>query len=137
MYEHKGLRAYWDKHVVIKVKVQLCSDSSSEKWFLTESEFQEVAALLLGEIEAPRKTLHKRECELCNEGHFERRYPGCQHGFCSACIRRWMAEHDTCPYCRLENPGSAEQRRERLMLSMSVAAGTNVRTALAIICHRF
>lgn len=48
-----------------------------------------------------------------------------------------MAEHDTCPFCRQENPGSAEQRRERLMLSVSVAEDANVRTALSIICHLF
>lgn len=137
MYEHRGLRAYWDKHVVIKVKVQLSSDSSRDKWFLSESEFQVVAALLIGEPEAPRKALHERECELCYGGYIERRYPGCQHGFCSACIREWMIQHDTCPFCRQKNPGNAEQRRERLLLSVNVAAAPNVCTALAIICHRY
>jgi hypothetical protein len=47
-----------------------------------------------------------------------------------------MLEHDTCPFCRRENRGTADQRRDRLMLSVTLATGANVRRALSIICHR-
>lgn len=142
MYEHRGLKAYWDKHVIIKVKLQLRSDSSVDKWFLTEAEFQEAACLLAGQEPKLRRSVPDRLCEVCLEGSIERRYPGCQvretqHGFCSACIHRWMTEHDTCPFCRQELPGTAEQRKERLMMSVSVASDSNVRTALSIIFHLF
>jgi len=130
-----------DKPVMIKVKLQLASDSSTEKWYLTPERFQEAAQLLASQAELPRKPALDRECELCNDGCIERRYPGChvnniQHGFCSACIRQWMLEHDTCPFCRRENRGTADQRRDRLMLSVTLATGANVRRALSIICHR-
>lgn len=78
VYEHRGLKAYWDKHVIIKTKVQLCSDSSVDKWFLTEAEFQEAACLLTGQAPKLRKSASERLCELCTEGSLERRYPGCQ-----------------------------------------------------------
>jgi len=140
VYERSGLKAYFDKPVMIKVKLQLSSDSSKEKWYLEEAKFNEAAQLLIIS-QAELKPTDGRECEICNVGCIERRYPGCgvratQHGFCSACIRSWMAEHDTCPFCRRENSGTADQRQDRLMLSVSLATGANVRKALSIICHR-
>lgn len=75
MYQRRGLKAYFDRPAMIKVKLQLSSDSSQEKWYLTEAEFQEAAQLLAKQAEL--KPTDDRECELCNDGCIERRYPDC------------------------------------------------------------
>lgn len=78
VFEHRGLKRYFDKHLMVKVSLQLASDQSVEKWYLTEEEFHEVAQLLTREVSSTGKRASDRECELCNDGSIERRYPGCQ-----------------------------------------------------------
>ena len=44
------------------------------------------------------------DCAVCmttfKSGQLLKRLP-CHHVFCERCIQRWMAQHTTCPLCRL------------------------------------
>ena len=42
------------------------------------------------------------ECYICLNGLEEAKGIElcCGHGFCRACIEKWLVDHDTCPVCR-------------------------------------
>ena len=40
-------------------------------------------------------------CPICLDVMEEpRKFSGCDHHFCKACIEKWMEDEDTCPVCR-------------------------------------
>ena len=51
----------------------------------------------------------KLDCHICMEQFASTTkvmHLPCEHRFCSGCIRRWLADHRTCPVCRFEFPDS-------------------------------
>ena len=42
----------------------------------------------------------KFECCICLGDHFKGLKLSCNHIFCKKCIKTWLKDNDTCPYCK-------------------------------------
>lgn len=41
-----------------------------------------------------------KECGICYKDVIDTKLP-CKHSFCTSCIKKWLLDNDTCPYCRV------------------------------------